>query len=115
MHRAQLRDVDRYATTTTVPAGRILCHHGYECFVVIDGELDITVDGRHIIVGGGALVGEIDLLTPGGRRTATVTAKTDATLLVFTRMEFGHLMAVFPTIAHRGVRESARRLVEDNV
>jgi hypothetical protein len=36
-------------------------------------------------------------------------------LLVFTRMEFGHLMAVFPTIAHRSVRESARRLVEDNV
>jgi CRP/FNR family transcriptional regulator, cyclic AMP receptor protein len=112
----ELRQIDRRATTTTVRAGRILCHQGdigRECFVIIDGEVDIAIDDRHVSVGGGALVGEIALLTPGGRRTATVTAKTGATLLVFTRTEFRHVMAAFPTIAHRIVRESTRRLVED--
>jgi CRP-like cAMP-binding protein len=112
----ELRAIDSHVATTMVPAGRILCHHGdigRECFVIVDGELDIAIDGRHVGVRRGALIGEIALLTPDGRRTATVTAKTDSTLLVLTRAEFAHLMGAFPTIAHRIVRESARRLVED--
>lgn len=111
-----LRRIDKMATTITVPAGRVLCRHGEigrECFIVLDGQLDVALADRHVTVGPGAVVGEIALLTPNGRRTATVTARTDSTVLVFARIEFGHLLNVFPTIAHNIVRESARRLVED--
>jgi CRP-like cAMP-binding protein len=111
-----LRRIDRMVTTVDIPAGRVLCRTGEigrECFIVLDGHLDVALANRHVTVGPGAVVGEIALLTPGGHRTATVTALTDATVLAFTRTEFGHLLNVFPTIAHNIVRESARRLVED--
>jgi CRP/FNR family transcriptional regulator, cyclic AMP receptor protein len=111
-----LRRIEQMATTVTVPAGRVLCRHGEigrESFIVLDGILDVTLCNRKVAVGSGAVVGEIALLTPNGRRTATLTARTEATVLAFTRTEFGHLLAVFPVIAHDIVRESARRLLED--
>ncbi len=111
-----LRRIDGMATTVAIPAGRVLCQHGeigQECFVVLDGIVDVALPNRTVAVGSGSVVCEIALLIPNGRRTATVTARTDATVLAFTRAEFGHLLDVFPTIAHKIVRESARRLVED--
>ena len=111
-----LRRIDGMATTVTIPAGRVLCEHGEigrECFVVLDGVVDVALQNRSIAIGSGSVVCEIALLIPNGRRTATVTARTDATVLAFTRTEFGHLLEAFPGIAHNIVRESARRLIED--
>ena len=111
-----LRRIDGMATSVAIPAGRVLCRQGEigrECFIVLDGIVDVALTDRTLAVGPGAVVGEIALLTPNGRRTATVTARTNATVLAFTRTEFGHLLNVFPAIAHNIVRESARRLVQD--
>ena len=111
-----LRRIEHLATAVTVPAGRVLAHHGEvgrECFIVLDGEIDVDVNGRLHTLGPGALLGEVALLAPGGRRTATITALTDVTLFVFTRTEFRALMTSFPAFAHRTLRESTRRLVED--
>ena len=112
----ELRRIDKLATTVTLPVGRVLCVRGdvgRECFVLIDGEVDVNLNGHHRTVGPTALVGEVALLTPGGRRTATVVAKTDVTVLAFNRAEFTQLIAAVPAVAHRILREATRRLVED--
>ena len=112
----ELRQVDRLATAMNVPRGHILCRRGdvgHECFVIVEGEVDVAFEDHHLVVGAGTIVGEIALLTPRGRRTATIAAKTDTKLLVFTRTEFGRLINTCPSVAHKIVRESARRLIED--
>jgi CRP/FNR family transcriptional regulator, cyclic AMP receptor protein len=115
--RRELLQVVRLGATVDIPAGRILCRQGdigRECFIVLQGQAVVTIAGRDTtLVECGALIGEIALLTPRGRRTATVTAATDMTLLVFTRSEFTSLVAAAPSMAHRVLREVTRRLVEN--
>jgi len=113
----ELRRIDSLAATLTVAAGRVLCHRGdigRECFVVLDGRVDVDTNSRHYTVGRGALLGEIALLIPKGRRTATVTALSDVTVLVFTRTEFAQLMTGLPTVAHKVLREATRRLIANS-
>ncbi len=115
-HRRDLRRIAALATTVDIPAGRVLCERGdvaRECFAVIDGVVDVEIDGRHVALHRGSLVGEIALLTPCGRRTATVTTVTDMSALVFTRREFGELLATYPTTARKIYAESTRRLSEN--
>jgi CRP-like cAMP-binding protein len=115
--RRELLQIDRLGVRVDVPAGRVLCRQadvGRECFIALEGRAKATVAGYHeALVEPGALIGEIALLTPRGRRTATVTAATDMTLLVFSRREFASLIAAAPTVAHSVLREVTRRLVEN--
>ena len=111
-----LRRIDSLATGVKIERGRVLCRQGEigrECFVLLDGHADVDVDGQHYTVGRGALLGEIALLTHGGRRTATVTALTDISVLAFTRPEFTQLMTGLPSVAHKILRAATQRLVED--
>jgi len=113
----ELRWIDQLATTRDLAAGRVLCREGElgrECFVLLDGHLEVSVDGRRDRYERGALVGETALFTPTGRRTATVTAVTDVSVLAFTRSEFRQLLAALPTVAHRILRAAARRLIDDS-
>lgn len=112
----ELRRIDKLATTVAIRAGRVLCRQGEpgrECFVLLDGTADVDIDGRHHTLGRGALLGEIALLIPRGRRTATVATITNSTLLAFTKSEFANLMSALPTVAHSILRETSRRLVEN--
>ena len=110
----EIRRIDRLATSVTVDAGRVLFRRGEigrQCFVILEGEATVeSIDGP-VIVGRGAVIGELALLAPTGRNTATVTADTDLDALVFTRTEFRQLMASLPTVAHRILREAAGRLI----
>jgi CRP-like cAMP-binding protein len=113
----ELRWIDQLASTRDIAAGRVLCRTGElgrECFVLLDGCVEVAYDGRGETYGRDALVGEIALLTPAGRRTATVTAVTDVRVLVFTRSEFRQLLAALPAVAHRILRGVARRLIDDS-
>ena len=113
----ELRRIDGLATTVTVKAGRVLFRPGdvgRECFVLLDGEVDVATDHCHHRVGRGALLGEIALLVPDGRRTATVTALSDLVVLVFTRTEFTQLMTGVPSVAHKILHEATRRLIENS-
>ena len=68
-------------------------------FVVIQAHA--VVERNRVIVGhivDGSIIGEIALLGDG-QRTATVTAATDMTLLVFSRTEFGALRELGIAIA----------------
>jgi CRP-like cAMP-binding protein len=113
----ELRRIAHLATFVTVEAGRVLCQRGdigRECFLLLDGYVAVDANEHHYTVGRGAILGEIALLTPNGRRTATVTALTDASMLVFTRTEFSQLMAGVPNVTHKILREATRRLIENN-
>jgi MFS family permease len=78
-----LERLARGLTPTSVPAGTAFIREGEEgdrAYVVADGELDVSIEGKHLAeLHRGDLVGEIALLR-GGIRTATVVARTDARL-----------------------------------
>jgi len=112
----ELRRIDALSTVITKEAGHILCRRGdigRECFVLLDGQVDVETSGQHYTVDAGAPLGEIALLITNGRRSATVTARTDVTLLVFSRTEFTELMQGFPIVAHKILNEATRRLLEN--
>jgi CRP-like cAMP-binding protein len=112
----ELRRIDTLSTVTTREAGQVLCREGEigrECFVLLDGQVDVDTSGGHYTVDAGAPLGEIALLITNGRRSATLTARTDVTLLVFSRPEFTELMQGLPMVAHKILNEATRRLVEN--
>jgi CRP-like cAMP-binding protein len=110
------RRIDTLSTAVTRPAGRVLCHLGEigrECFVLVDGHVDVETKHRHYTLGPGEMFGEIALLVPNGRRTATIIARDDITTLAFSRTEFTQLMTAVPTVAHKVLEQAAHRLLED--
>jgi CRP-like cAMP-binding protein len=112
----ELRRIDTLSTIVARKAGHVLCRRGDvggECFVLLDGKVDVDTDCRRYTVGPGAPLGEIALLISNGRRSATATARTDVTMLVFSRTEFNQLMRGLPIVAHKVLNEAARRLVEN--
>ncbi|MGH9297451.1 MAG: Crp/Fnr family transcriptional regulator [Acidimicrobiales bacterium] len=92
-----------YALTTEGSSGK-------ECFVVADGEAQVTIEGRPIgVVGPGECIGEMALLDPGPR-TATVTARTPMSLYVLSTGEFQSLLGVSPAITRKIAATLAGRL-----
>lgn len=79
----QLERLARGLTPTSVPAGTTFMREGEEgdrAYLVADGELDVSIAGKQLaVLRRSDLVGEIALLRTG-KRTATVTARTDARL-----------------------------------
>src|SRR5512134_3182167 len=76
------KELSRLAAATDdlqVEAGTVLCREGrigHEFFVIVEGDAEVTKDGRRITMrSGGDFVGEIALLSTT-KRTATVTATT---------------------------------------
>jgi CRP-like cAMP-binding protein len=81
--------------------------------VLLSGLAEVDVNGRCRTAMPGELLGEVALFTPSGRRTATVTARTDLAVLAFTRAEFTALMRQHPNVAHKILRAATRRLIKD--
>jgi len=83
---------------------------GRALIVVVEGEVVVDRDGERIAEGGpGDFFGEIALLT-GRPRTATVTATTDARVLVLDGHRFEQLLQEVPTIAVGVLKAVADRL-----
>jgi CRP-like cAMP-binding protein len=76
LSRKQLALLAQLSEDLEVPSGTVLCKEGSrgrEFFVIIDGEAEVTMGGRHVrTVGPGEFFGEIALIA-GVSRTATVT------------------------------------------
>lgn len=79
----QVERLARDLTQTSVPAGTTFIREGEDgdrAYVVADGELDVSVSEQPLaVLRRGDLVGEIALLR-SGKRTATVTARTESRL-----------------------------------
>jgi CRP-like cAMP-binding protein len=107
----ELETLDRLATPISVAAGeQIVQKNGFgrECFVVIDGQFKVERDDVTILLGAGAVIGEMALLTLKPR-TASVTATTDSSVYVLTPTEFASLLDTCPAIAQYVLVGAARR------
>lgn len=105
--------------TTLYPAGDVLFRegdHGDRFFVVLDGEIEIikamdTPEAHSLGVRGvGEYIGEMSLLNPDGKRTASVRAHTDLHALEMTRADFDALLYRHPPMAYEMTRVLSNRL-----
>jgi CRP-like cAMP-binding protein len=86
---------------------------GVGFFFILEGETSITVGGEEVAtLKRGEYVGELALLDPDGRRTATVTAKTDVVLAAMTAWQFRPFVVAHPDVAWTLLQRLARRLRE---
>jgi CRP/FNR family transcriptional regulator, cyclic AMP receptor protein len=100
--RQELRDVSSACSETSVPAGRTLIRQGergHEFYVLLEGTVEVTQDGRKINdLGPGEWVGEVALISTEPR-TATVATTSPTRLLVLTDDAFQKLLNDVPSIA----------------
>jgi len=105
-----LAQADALLTEISLPAGQTLCEQGEfgrEAFILLAGQAAVIRDGKVIAtVKRGDVVGELALLD-SGRRTATVKATTDVSVLAMNHREFSSLLEI------RGVGEEIRRIAAD--
>jgi CRP-like cAMP-binding protein len=115
LSKKQLRLISQLATELEEPAGTVLIKEGkagHEFIIVIDGEIEVSQDGRIVAERGpGTYVGEIALLDHRPR-TATVVAKTPVTLEVIGQREFAGLLAEVPELSQQLLASVARRLAD---
>jgi CRP-like cAMP-binding protein len=83
--------IARWADSIDLPAGKHLLDEGrlpHEFFVIIDGEVEVSHEGKPLAtLGQGDFFGEIALIEHG-RRTATVVTTTPTTLAVMSPASF---------------------------
>jgi CRP/FNR family cyclic AMP-dependent transcriptional regulator len=115
LSRKELVELARVTEDLEVPPGKALCKEGEigrEFFVIVDGEVDVTKNGKRVATrAGGEFFGEIALLEET-RRTATVTAKTPLRFFVLTRSDFRRLINENRNVEGKVLRALARRVVE---
>jgi CRP/FNR family transcriptional regulator, cyclic AMP receptor protein len=115
LSRKELAELARHTEDLEVPAGEVLCKEGdtgREFFVIVDGEIGVTSNGRNVAQrGSGDFVGEIALLEDT-TRMATVTAKTPLRVFVLTREDFRKLVRDNPNVERKVMQALARRVVE---
>lgn len=109
----ELETLDRVATTISIAAGEEIMHaeeYGRECFIVVDGQFLVDVGDAEIMVGPGAVIGELSLLTLRPR-TASVTALTDAIVYVLNRSEFSTVLDTCPKLSRHVLDGAVQRTV----
>ena len=115
LSRKELGLLARVSEDLELPAGEVLCRQGdigREFFVIVDGETQVTVNGKDVGVrGGGDFIGEIALLEDT-RRTATVTATSPLRVFVLTREDFRSLVRENPSVERKVMQALARRVVD---
>ncbi len=91
LKKKDLSVIAKHTDEIDVPAGKVLAREGdigHEFFVIEEGTAEVTRGGQKVAeLGAGDFFGEIALLEED-RRTATVTAMTDMTVIVMTRADF---------------------------
>lgn len=83
---------------------------GSEFFIIDAGHVAVQRQGIEVaVLGPGDHFGEIVMLDPQTRRTATVVAADDLQVKVFNRREFGTLLSRDPAFAERIRRDAMER------
>jgi CRP/FNR family transcriptional regulator, cyclic AMP receptor protein len=113
--KKELQTIARASDELSLPAGRVLVEQGtsgHECFVLVDGTVDVAINGESVAtLGPGAYFGELSLLDKGPR-TATVTAETPVTVLVLGPREFATVLDEVPSLSHKMLASLAGRIRE---
>ena len=83
---------------------------GGRFFLILDGEVDVTVGGRtHLTMGPGEYLGEISLID-GEPRSASVTARTPVRTWSLASFAFRPLLRQYPAMAEKVMVLLCRRL-----
>jgi CRP-like cAMP-binding protein len=105
LSRDELREVGRHADEVDVQEGKRLMSEGdfaYEVFVIEAGEAEVLAGDRHVAdLGPGDFLGEMGALARGGRRNASVVAKSPMSLVVMTARDFRQMQESSPQLAER--------------
>ena len=114
--KAELRELAKSADELDLREGTVLTREGRpgrEFFVLIDGTVKVTQDGKKVAeLRGGDWLGEIALLTDKPR-TATVTATSTVDVLVITDRRFRNVVESMPSIAIKVLGRVSERLTHD--
>jgi CRP/FNR family transcriptional regulator, cyclic AMP receptor protein len=116
LSRAELVELAKVTEDLEFDEGKVLAREGeigHEFFVIVDGEVAVTKDGREIrTLSAGDFFGEIALIWDSPRRTATVTATTPIRFFVLTRQAFRSLIAHHPDIEAKVLAALEERVLE---
>jgi CRP-like cAMP-binding protein len=116
LSRAELVELAKVTEDLEFDEGKVLAREGeigHEFFVIVDGEVGVTKDGREIRrLSSGDFFGEIALIWDSPRRTATVTATTPIRFFVLTRQAFRSLIAHHPDIEAKVLAALEERVLE---
>jgi CRP-like cAMP-binding protein len=111
--KKELAEVASIADELDLPEGRQLIREGQrgrEFFVLLEGEAEVTQNGKQIAtMRGGDFFGEIALISDAPR-TATVTTTTPVRVLVVTDRAFRSLLDHVPAIQLKVLKALAERL-----
>lgn len=117
LSKKELAQVARVADEVSIPEGKKLFAEGTlsnEFFIVIEGTVEVTRKGRHLMdCGPGDYLGDISLIVPGNRRASAV-ARTDVRSLVVTSRDFLRLLKDLPAVETKVLRYLATRVLESN-
>jgi CRP-like cAMP-binding protein len=112
--KSELAQLAKETEDLEIGAGRVLCKEGdtaREFFVILEGEVDVTKDGRRLApLGPGDFFGEIALIEQS-TRTATVTAATPVRFFVLTSRAFSALLDNNPGVERKVLRTLAKRVL----
>jgi CRP/FNR family transcriptional regulator, cyclic AMP receptor protein len=113
LDRKEMQAVRGLFSQVDVKTGSVLAKEGAlgsEFFVILAGTASVDRNGVHVAnVGPGDFQGEISLID-GGRRTASVTATSEMTIMVASKREFDSLLDSTPTVARQMLPALAQRL-----
>jgi CRP-like cAMP-binding protein len=101
------------ATVVEVPKGSVLIERGMPgsgMFVIIEGEVEVELRHRTVVLGPGEFAGELSLLTDHSSRVARVRATGDLRCLAISREAFAELLNDHPAIALPMLSTLAHRL-----
>jgi CRP/FNR family cyclic AMP-dependent transcriptional regulator len=114
--RAELVALAKLTEDLEVGDGKVLAREGeigQEFFVIVDGEVVVTKDGKEVRrLGPGDFFGEIALIWESPRRTATVAAAGPVRFFVLTRQAFRGLIDHHPDIEGKVLEALEERTTE---
>ncbi len=102
--KKERQQVAQHADVVDLPQGYHLVDEGafaHEFFVLLDGNVEVTQDGKHLAdLGPGDFFGEVALVEHD-RRTASVVASTPITAIVMHQRDFDMMQRELPHVAEK--------------
>ena len=107
-------ELARRVTLKAVPAGAVLITQDSadrDLFLILSGKFSVTINGRAVASrSAGEHVGEMGVVDPDARRSASVSAVADSVVARITERDFSTLADRFPRLWRRIALELATRL-----
>ena len=101
LNRRHMKEILKHVDQVTVKAGTVLARQGntgLEFVFIVEGKARVEKGGKVIgKIAANDFFGEISLID-GGRRTASIIAETDMTLLIVHKRSFSLLLDTIPEL-----------------